>query len=220
VILPQPTKSSADCACSCTIGCWSKSRCINFGFVSLKYKISQYTPCNNHISGVKITVNGITYDVYTHSDANTSANAELWIQKGITILDAKPPTIAISSNVSKLKAGESVTITFTLSEASSDFTKDDVSVLGGVLSDIILKFGETKVYTATFTPTANSVTTGTISVASDKFSVVSKSVDISLRVKVMVVLSPALSLSVSLLMIIVGTLVSIVKNTELFTSAP
>jgi hypothetical protein len=72
--------------------------------------------------------------------------------------------------VSKLKAGESVTITFTLSEASSDFTKDDVSVLGGVLSDIILKFGETKVYTATFTPTANSVTTGTISVASDKFS--------------------------------------------------
>ncbi|CAC9507708.1 hypothetical protein formerly called flagellar hook-length control protein FliK, partial [uncultured Gammaproteobacteria bacterium] len=115
-------------------------------------------------------VNGITYDVYTHSDANTSANAELWIQKGITILDAKPPIIAISSNVSKLKAGESATITFTLSEASPDFTKDDVSVLGGVLSDIILKFGETKVYTATFTPTANSATVGTISVASDKFS--------------------------------------------------
>jgi hypothetical protein len=72
--------------------------------------------------------------------------------------------------VSKLKAGESATITFTLSEASPDFTKDDVSVLGGVLSDIILKFGETKVYTATFTPTANSATVGTISVASDKFS--------------------------------------------------
>jgi hypothetical protein len=35
---------------------------------------------------------------------------------------------------------ESVTITFTLSEASSDFTKDDVSVLGGVLSDIINGF--------------------------------------------------------------------------------
>ncbi|WP_202783967.1 Ig-like domain-containing protein, partial [Bathymodiolus thermophilus thioautotrophic gill symbiont] len=115
-------------------------------------------------------VNGITYDVYTHSDANTSANAELWVQKGVTTLDAKPLTIAISSNVSKLKAGESATITFTLSEASPDFTKDDVSVLGGVLSDIILKFGETKVYTATFTPTANSATVGTISVASDKFS--------------------------------------------------
>jgi hypothetical protein len=114
----------------------------------------------------------------------TSANAELWIQKGITILDAKPPTIAISSNVSKLKAGESVTITFTLSEASSDFTKDDVSVLGGVLSDIILKFGETKVYTATFTPTANSVTTGTISVASDKFSDAAGNTNVDVKVAV------------------------------------
>jgi hypothetical protein len=51
-------------------------------------------------------------------------------------------------------------------------------------------------------------------------SVASKSVDTSLRVKVMVVLSPALSLSTSLLMAIVGTLVSIVKSTELFASAP
>jgi hypothetical protein len=53
-------------------------------------------------STIDKTVNGITYDVYTHSDANTSANAELWVQKGVTTLDAKPPTIAISSNVSKL----------------------------------------------------------------------------------------------------------------------
>jgi hypothetical protein len=36
----------------------------------------------------------------------------------------------------------------------------------------------------------------------------------------MVALSPTLSLSMSLLMAIVGTLVSIIKNTELFTSAP
>jgi hypothetical protein len=43
--------------------------------------------------------------VYAHSDANTSANAEIWIQKGITISDTNLPTIAITSNVSKLKAG-------------------------------------------------------------------------------------------------------------------
>jgi hypothetical protein len=35
-------------------------------------------------STIDKTVNGITYDVYTHSDANTSANAELWVQKGVT----------------------------------------------------------------------------------------------------------------------------------------
>jgi hypothetical protein len=59
----------------------------------------------------------------SYSDANTSANAELWVQKGVTTLDAKPLTIAISSNVSKLKADESATITFTLSEVSTDFGK-------------------------------------------------------------------------------------------------
>jgi hypothetical protein len=81
------------------------------------------------------------------------------------------------------------------------------------LTDFALKANESKIYTATFTPILNSVTAGTISVASDKFSdaagninvdgadvnnsVVSKSVDTSLRVKVMVVLSPDLSLSES-----------------------
>jgi hypothetical protein len=45
-----------------------------------------------------------------------------------------------------------------------------VVVTGGILTDFALKANETKVYTATFTPTANSATAGTISVASDKFS--------------------------------------------------
>ncbi|VVH66459.1 hypothetical protein BSPLISOX_2429, partial [uncultured Gammaproteobacteria bacterium] len=121
-------------------------------------------------STIDKTVNGITYDVYTHSDANTSANAELWVQKGVTTLDAKPLTIAISSNVSKLKADESATITFTLSEVSTDFDATDIVVTGGILTDFALKANETKIYTATFTPTLNSVTAGTISVASDKFS--------------------------------------------------
>jgi hypothetical protein len=34
-------------------------------------------------STIDKTVNGITYDVYTHDDANTNVNAELWIQKGV-----------------------------------------------------------------------------------------------------------------------------------------
>jgi hypothetical protein len=78
------------------------------------------------------TVDGVTYTVYAHSDANTSANAEIWIQKGITISDTNLPTIAITSNVSKLKVGESATITFTLSEVSADFDATDVVVTGGI----------------------------------------------------------------------------------------
>jgi hypothetical protein len=164
--------------------------------------------------------------------------------------------------MSKLKAGESITITFTLSEASPDFTKDDVSVLGGVLSDIILKFGETKVYTATFTPTANSTTTGTILVASDKFSDAAgntnvdgadanNSVFLTIDTKVPTIaissdtdkLKTGESTTITFTLsevstdfdatdVVVtggiltdlstafGTLVSIIKNTELFASAP
>ncbi len=36
-------------------------------------------------STIDKTVNGITYDVYTHDDANTNVNAELWIQKGVML---------------------------------------------------------------------------------------------------------------------------------------
>jgi hypothetical protein len=30
------------------------------------------------------TENGITYDVYTHSDANTDAKAALWVQQAVS----------------------------------------------------------------------------------------------------------------------------------------
>jgi hypothetical protein len=49
------------------------------------------------------------------------------------------PTIAISSDVDKLKAGESTTITFTLSEVSADFDATDIVVIGGILTDFALK---------------------------------------------------------------------------------
>jgi len=80
--------------------------------------------------------------------------------------DDVPPTIAISSNVTSLKAGETATLTFTLSEASSTFTEADVSVSGGTLSNFS---GSGASYTATFTPNADSTANGVISVASGTF---------------------------------------------------
>ena len=88
---------------------------------------------------------------------------------GITsfTLDTVAPTLAITSNVSTLKAGEAASLTFTLSEASTDFTSADVSATGGTISNFA---GSGTSYTATFTPTANSTTNGVISVASATFS--------------------------------------------------
>ena len=77
------------------------------------------------------------------------------------------PTIILSSGVDTLKAGETDTITFTLSESSTDFDVSDITVNGGTLSDFS---GSGTDYTATFTPATDSTTDGVIHVANDKFS--------------------------------------------------
>ncbi|NDG04508.1 MAG: hypothetical protein EB121_04070, partial [Alphaproteobacteria bacterium] len=81
--------------------------------------------------------------------------------------DQTPPTIAITSNKASLKTGDTALISFTLSEAATDFTPGDVTVSGGTLTNFA---GSGTNYTATFTPTANSTTNGVVSVASGKFS--------------------------------------------------
>lgn len=76
-------------------------------------------------------------------------------------VDAIAPTVAITSNVSQLKIGETATITFTFSEdPGSSFVLGDVTVTGGTL-DAISGTGLTR--TATFTP-ANGVNNGTASI--------------------------------------------------------
>jgi hypothetical protein len=59
--------------------------------------------------------------------------------------------------VSKLKAGENATITFILSEISTDFDATDIVVTGGILTDFVLKANETKIYTATFIGASRSI---------------------------------------------------------------
>ncbi|NDD12343.1 MAG: hypothetical protein EB072_06790, partial [Betaproteobacteria bacterium] len=82
-------------------------------------------------------------------------------------IDTTAPTIAIAGNKTSLKTGETATITFTLSESSTDFTVADLTVLGGTVSNFAVSGAN---YTATFTPTANSTTNGLVSVASGRFS--------------------------------------------------
>ena len=86
------------------------------------------------------------------------------------MVDTVAPTVVITSNVSAVKAGETATITFTLSEASTDFTVDDITVAGGALSGFTVT-ANPLVYTATFTPTASLATgTASITVASASYT--------------------------------------------------
>jgi large repetitive protein len=76
-------------------------------------------------------------------------------------IDSVVPTLAITSDVAALKAGESATITFTFSEdPGASFTLGDVSVGGGTLGALS---GTGTTLTAAFTPTA-STDAGTASI--------------------------------------------------------
>ena len=73
----------------------------------------------------------------------------------------------ITANRTALKAGESATITFSLSTSATNFTAGDVTVTGGVLSNFAGSGGS---YTATFTPTPNFTGTATVTVAAGVYT--------------------------------------------------
>jgi hypothetical protein len=146
-----------------------------------------------------VTINGVVEDIFL-TPALISASSitkEVTAQDGLTItvtaqlkdtggqlsaegfdaatVDTTPITVAVTrAGGATLTAGGSEVITFTLSEASSDFvwdgTNGDITVTGGTLSALTQSSTNPKVYTATFTPVANSTGTATIGVLNDKFS--------------------------------------------------
>ena len=83
------------------------------------------------------------------------------------IQDFEAPSIALISSTGSLAEGETATVTFTLSETSTDFTASDVTVSGGTLTDFS---GSDTSYTAIFTPRTDSTADGVISVASNAFT--------------------------------------------------
>jgi hypothetical protein len=89
-----------------------------------------------------IKVNGGTF---TDAAGNPNAYASQTISQST---DTTPPTIALSTNKTTLAAGQSATLTFTLSEPASDFDQSDVTATGGTLSNFS---GSGTSYSATFT---------------------------------------------------------------------
>ena len=82
-------------------------------------------------------------------------------------VDTLLPTIAVSSNKASLQGGDSATLTFTLSEASTNFVASDITVAGGTLSNFT---GSGASYSATFTLVSNSAVTGAVNIANGVFT--------------------------------------------------
>ncbi|MEY2688867.1 MAG: hypothetical protein RL375_3065, partial [Pseudomonadota bacterium] len=91
-------------------------------------------------------------------------------QSTLSSIDTTLPTLEISSSKRALKAGETAVITFTFSEAPTGFEATDIVTTNGTLSGLAVTT-DPKVYTATFTPTANLASgTAGITVASAAYT--------------------------------------------------
>jgi predicted secreted protein len=115
-----------------------------------------FTPTADSTMAASITVNT--------GYADTAGNAGVAGATPSITIDTIAPTVAITGRASALKIGETAVITFTFSEAPVDFTAADVAVAGGMLSALTVDANDAKVYTATFTPAANSTDPATITV--------------------------------------------------------
>lgn len=110
-------------------------------------------------------------NIYSLSDSDTSApGSTLKAPESIKWQNVKRPTITITSSASTLMAGQTTTITFTLSKESATFDANDVTFTGGTIANFQQTAGNPLVYTATFTATATAPSAGSVTVAAGAFT--------------------------------------------------
>ena len=121
-----------------------------------------FTPPANSTGSATISIAAGTF-----TDGNENLNTAF--TSDAIAFDTISPTVAITrSGVGMLDEGQTSTITFTLSEPSTDFTSGDVAVSTGALTG--WSATSSTVYTATLTPPADSTGISTISIAVGSFT--------------------------------------------------
>ena len=123
-----------------------------------------FTPTDDFEGTGSVTIaNGVLTD--PAGNPNESSSVDLTI-------DTLAPSVTITSDKASVGGNdgstvETATITFTLSEDSSDFTDSDITTSNGTLG---LISGSGSTYSATFTPDSDFNGTATIDVATSKFT--------------------------------------------------
>jgi hypothetical protein len=104
------------------------------------------TGVNGTSGSVSIAAGKFTGVLGTDNRASTG-NAQMTV-------DTVAPTLTIGADKTTVKAGDTVALTFTFSETPSYFNEYDIGYAGGAVSNFS-PTSDSKVYTATFTPSAN-----------------------------------------------------------------
>ena len=118
-----------------------------------------FSPSGDGLKSISVAANRFTDSL---SMANAASNSFSWTY------DSSAPTVTISSpTVSNgdSSSDSSISLSFTLSEASSDFTSSDINTTGGSISSFS---GSGSSYSATFTPASDA--TYTISIPAAVFT--------------------------------------------------
>ncbi len=99
---------------------------------------------------------------------DVAGNANLTATESLTV-DTLAPGLVITALDPALTATKSTTISFTFSEAVSGFDLDDITAVGGALSNLVQSTTNPNVWTATFTADGSGVAPS-ISVADDAYT--------------------------------------------------
>ena len=95
-----------------------------------------FTASTDGINGASISVGNGKFSDALGIFNEDGADANNKVTFTVTLpADTTPPSISVTANATSLIAGDTTTLTFTLSEASSNFAVGDVSVSGGTLSN-------------------------------------------------------------------------------------
>lgn len=145
---------------------------------------SDVSATNGTMSSVAVTSDPSVYTATFTPSTNTEGSASISVSSGDYLdaagnsgtghsasldVDTQAPSLTIATGSSSLKAGETTSVTFTFDEAPSGFTNDEVSVTNGTLSTVTVT-SDPMVYSATFTPSASTTDTATITVATGAYS--------------------------------------------------
>ncbi len=130
-----------------------------------KVYTATFTPTANISDATNVITLATTYtDIATNagtvsSSANYTVDTTTTTGGGDTggtgTTDTTAPTATITLSDSTLTVGETATVTITFSEEVTAFELADLTAENGTLTDLVKSTTDAKVYTATFTPTAN-----------------------------------------------------------------